>query len=151
MKAVVQRVARAEVTVEGETVGEIGPGLLVLLGVGHDDGDAEARALVEKLIGLRIFSDDAGKMNLSVVDVGGAVLVVSQFTLLGDVRKGRRPSFTAAASPERAEALVDGVVKLIEAQGVGVAAGRFGAMMNVELLNSGPVTIVIDVENGRVQ
>ena len=151
MRAVVQRVARAEVKVEGETVGEIGAGLLVLLGVGHDDGDADAHALVEKLLGLRIFGDDAGKMNRSVVDVGGAVLVVSQFTLLADVRKGRRPSFTAAAPPERAEAVVEGVVGLIEAQGIDVAAGRFGAMMNVELLNAGPVTIVIDVANGRVQ
>lgn len=151
MRAVIQRVARASVTVEGRVVGEIGPGLLLLLGVGHDDGQAEARALVDKMLGLRIFPDDDQKMNRSVMDVAGSVLVVSQFTLLADVRKGRRPSFTNAAAPGQAAALVDEVVALIAAQGVGVATGSFGAAMNVELLNAGPVTIVIDVAAGRVQ
>jgi D-tyrosyl-tRNA(Tyr) deacylase len=151
MRAVVQRVARASVNVGEETVGDIGTGLLVLLGVGHDDGEAEGRALVDKLLGLRIFPDDEQRMNRSVVDVGGSVLVVSQFTLLADIRKGRRPSFTAAARPEAAAALVDYVVELILAEGVEVATGRFGAMMEVELLNAGPVTIVVDVAEGRVQ
>ncbi len=151
MRAVVQRVARASVIVGDETVGEIGPGLLVLLGVGHDDGEAEGRALVDKLLGLRIFPDDEQRMNRSVVDVRGGVLVVSQFTLLADVRKGRRPSFTAAARPEAAASLVDHVVELMLAKGVEVATGRFGAMMDVELLNAGPVTIVVDVAKGRVQ
>ncbi|MDJ0663861.1 MAG: D-aminoacyl-tRNA deacylase [Acidimicrobiia bacterium] len=151
MRAVIQRVARASVNVDGQVVGEIGPGLLLLLGVGHDDGAAEARALVDKLLGLRIFPDDQRKMNRSVMDIGGSVLVVSQFTLLADVRKGRRPSFTGAAAPEQAAVLVDEVVALIAAENVGVATGSFGAMMDVELLNAGPVTIVIDVADGRVQ
>jgi D-tyrosyl-tRNA(Tyr) deacylase len=150
MRAVVQRVARASVVVDGETVGQIGAGLLVLLGVGHDDGPAESAALVDKMLGLRIFSDDNDKMNRSVVDIGGEILVVSQFTLLADIRKGRRPSFTAAATPEAAARMVDLVVELTEARGIGVATGRFGAMMNVELLNAGPVTIVMDVSDGRV-
>jgi len=151
MRAVIQRVARASVTVDTKVVGEIGPGLLVLLGVGHDDGRAEAKALVDKMLGLRIFPDGEQKMNRSVVDIGGSVLVVSQFTLLADVRKGRRPSFTRAAAPEQAAALVDEVVALIAAEEVRVATGSFGAMMDVELLNAGPVTIVIDVIAGRVQ
>ncbi len=151
MRAVIQRVARASVNVDGQVVGEIGPGVLLLLGVGHDDGAAEARALVDKLLGLRIFPDDQRKMNRSVMDIGGSVLVVSQFTLLADVRKGRRPSFTGAAAPEQAAVLVDEVVALIAAENVGVATGSFGAMMDVELLNAGPVTIVIDVADGRVQ
>lgn len=151
MRAVIQRVGRASATVDGQVVGEIGPGLLLLLGVGHDDGTAEAKALVDKMLGLRIFPDDQRKMNRSVVDIGGSVLVVSQFTLLADVRKGRRPSFTGAAAPEQAAALVDEVVSLIVAENVGVATGSFGAMMDVELLNAGPVTIVIDVADGRVQ
>lgn len=146
-----QRVGRASVVVDGEMVGEIGPGLLVLLGVGHDDGEAEARALVEKLLGLRIFPDDEMRMNLCVADVGGAVLVVSQFTLLADIRRGRRPSFTGAAQPEAATEIVDRVVELVRAEGIEVAAGRFGAMMDVASLNSGPVTIVMDVVDGRVQ
>jgi D-tyrosyl-tRNA(Tyr) deacylase len=150
MRAVVQRVARASVVVDGETVGQIGAGLLVLLGVGHDDGPAESAALVDKMLGLRIFPDGNDKMNRSVVDIGGEILVVSQFTLLADIRKGRRPSFTAAATPEAAARMVDLVVELTEARGIGVATGRFGAMMNVELLNAGPVTIVMDVSDGRV-
>ncbi len=151
MRAVIQRVARASVTVDDEVVGAIGPGLLVLLGVGHDDGNAEAKALVDKMLGLRIFPDAESKMNLSVADIGGSILVVSQFTLLADIRKGRRPSFTAAAAPEQAAALVDDVVGLIAAHGVPVATGSFGAMMDVELLNAGPVTIVTEVVDGRVQ
>lgn len=150
MRAVVQRVSRAAVTVAGETVGEIGRGLLVLLGVALDDTSADAQALVDKLLGLRIFPDDEDKMNRAVVDVAGSVLVVSQFTLLADIRKGRRPSFTGAAPPEAAAAMVDTVVGLVAEKGVSVATGRFGAMMEVELLNAGPVTIVVDVTEGRV-
>ncbi len=151
MRAVIQRVARASVTVDGEVVGEIGPGLLVLLGVADGDNRADGEALVEKLLGLRIFPDEDAKMNLSVVDIAGSVLVVSQFTLLADIRKGRRPSFTGAAPPADAAALVDEVVAMIAARGVNVASGRFGAMMDVELLNVGPVTIIADVSDGRVQ
>jgi D-tyrosyl-tRNA(Tyr) deacylase len=151
MRAVVQRVARASVAVDGTTVGEIGAGLVVLLGVGHGDGAPEAKALVAKLLGLRIFPDDENRMNCSVVDVGGSILFVSQFTLLADIRKGRRPSFTGAAPPDAATKMVDLVVDLVRADGVEVATGQFGAMMDVALLNTGPVTIVIDVVDGRVQ
>ena len=151
MRAVIQRVARASVTVDDEKVGEVGPGLLLLLGVSHDDGIAEAEALVDKMLGMRIFPDDDLKMNRSVVDIAGSVLVVSQFTLLADVRKGRRPSFTNAAPPEQAATLIDDLVALIADRGVPVATGTFGAMMDVDLLNAGPVTIVIDVADGRVQ
>ncbi len=150
MRAVVQRVDRAAVIVAGETVGEIRRGLLVLLGVAPEDTRADAQALVDKLLGLRIFPDDREKMNRSVVDVAGSVLVVSQFTLLADIRKGRRPSFAGAAAPETATAMVDTVIGLLAEQGVPVATGRFGAMMEVELVNAGPVTIVIDVSGGRV-
>lgn len=150
MRAVVQRVARASVSVDNEIVGEIDRGLLVLLGIGHNDGAADIAAFVDKLVGLRIFPDDERRMNRSVVDVGGSVLVVSQFTLLADIRKGRRPSFTDAADPEVAAALVDEAVAQIKNAGVPVAVGEFGAMMEVELLNDGPVTIVIDVTDGRV-
>ncbi len=146
-----QRVARARVSVSGTPVGEIERGLLVLLGVAPSDVHADAAALVEKLLGLRIFPDDQDKMNLSVVDIGGSILVVSQFTLLADIRKGRRPSFTGAAAPDAAAAMVETVVGLIAAAGVSVATGEFGAMMEVDLLNAGPVTIVIDVVAGRVQ
>ncbi len=138
-------------SVDDVIVGEIGTGLLVLLGVGHGDGRAEAAALVDKMLGLRIFPDNEQKMNRSVVDVAGSVLVVSQFTLLADIRKGRRPSFTNAADPQHAQDVVDEVVELIAARGVAVATGSFGAMMDVELVNAGPVTIVIDVVDGRVQ
>jgi D-tyrosyl-tRNA(Tyr) deacylase len=151
MRAVIQRVARASVTVDGEVVGRIGQGLLVLVGVGHDDGEPDAAALVAKMLGLRIFPDSEDKMNLSIEDIGGEALVVSQFTLLADTRKGRRPSFTRAAEPSRAKAMVDYVVDLIRDRGVGVATGRFGAMMEVDLLNAGPVTIVIEVRGGRIQ
>ena len=150
-RAVIQRVARASVTVDGEVVGRIGQGLLALVGVGHDDGEPDAAALVAKMLGLRIFPDSRDKMNLSVEEIGGEVLVVSQFTLLADARKGRRPSFTAAAEPARAAAMVDRVVALIREGGVEVKTGTFGAMMEVELLNAGPVTIVLDARDGRIQ
>lgn len=150
MRAVVQRVNRATVTVAGETVGEINRGLLVLLGVARNDTSVDAQVLVDKLLGLRIFPDAENKMNQSVVDVAGSVLIVSQFTLLADIRKGRRPSFTGAAQPEAAAAIVDTVVGLVAEQGVPVATGRFGAMMEIDLVNAGPVTIVFDVTAGRV-
>ncbi len=136
--------------VDGETVGEIGHGLLVLLGVAPGDTDADAKALVDKLVGLRIFPDEAAKMNRSVVDIAGSMLVVSQFTLLADIRKGRRPSFAAAAAPGAAAEMVDSVVALAAAHGLPVATGRFGEMMEVDLINAGPVTIVVDVSEGRV-
>ena len=142
--------SRAAVAVADETVGEIERGLLILLGVAHDDTTADAQALVDKVIGLRIFPDDEGKMNRSVVDIAGSVLVVSQFTLLADIRTGRRPSFTGAAPPEAGATMVDTVIGLLADRGVSVATGRFGAMMEVELVNAGPVTIVVDVTAGRV-
>jgi D-aminoacyl-tRNA deacylase len=150
MRAVVQRVARAEVEVEGRRVGAIGRGLVALVGVGRADGPAEAAMLAAKLADLRIFPDDEGRMNRSVVDVGGAVLVVSQFTLLGTVTRGRRPSFTGAADPAHAEPLVAAVADRLADRGVEVATGRFRASMEVTLVNEGPVTLVIDVEGGRV-
>lgn len=156
MRAVVQRVTRCRVVVAGETVGQIGPGLLVLLGVGKTDNQVAADYLVEKILGLRIFEDDAGKMNLSVTDVrfsdGGAdakrgeVLVVSQFTLYGDVRRGKRPSFDDAARPEEAWRLYEYFVDKVRAAGVRCETGQFQAMMDVELVNSGPVTILLDSE-----
>jgi len=150
MRAVVQRVSRAVVTVDGAAVGEIGVGLMILLGVAEGDTDADAAALADKVIGLRILPDNDGKMNLSVADAGGEVLVVSQFTLLADVRRGRRPSFTGAAQPDEAARLVDLVVARIGEAGVACATGLFGAHMDVELVNDGPVTIVIDVVAGRL-
>jgi len=144
MRAVVQRVSRARVTVNGDTTGEIGPGLLVLLGVGQADTETDARYLAEKICGLRIFEDDGGKMNLSVADVGGAVLAVSQFTLYGDVRRGKRPSFDAAAPPEAARALYEFFVAQIRGVGLRCETGRFQEMMRVELVNEGPVTILLD-------
>lgn len=144
MRAVVQRVTRASVKVDGEITGEIGHGLLVLLGVAQEDVEADADYLAEKITGLRIFEDEAGKMNLSVVDTGGAVLAVSQFTLFGDVRRGKRPSFDAAARPERARELYEYFVARIRALGLRCETGRFQAMMDVELVNSGPVTILLD-------
>jgi len=134
------------VTVEGSVVGEIGTGLLVLLGVSKADKEAAADYLVEKIIGLRIFEDAEGKMNLSVQDSGGAVLVVSQFTLYGDVRRGKRPSFDAAARPEEAKQLYEYFVSKVRAAGLRCETGRFQAMMEVELVNSGPVTIMVDSE-----
>jgi D-tyrosyl-tRNA(Tyr) deacylase len=144
MRAVVQRVKRAEVRVGGEVVGRVGPGQLVLLGAGQGDGPADVAWLVEKVVNLRIFEDDAGKMNRSLLDVAGGLLVVSQFTLYGDCRHGRRPSFTAALEPAAAAALCDEFVRQARALGVTVATGRFGAMMDVELVNDGPVTLLLD-------
>jgi D-tyrosyl-tRNA(Tyr) deacylase len=144
MRAVLQRVSEARVRVGGEIVGEIGRGLLVLLGVGQGDGEADVRFLAEKTAGLRIFEDAQGKMNLSVEDVAGAVLVVSQFTLYGDCRQGRRPGFSAAASPERADALYQQFVQCLRQRGLPVATGVFQAEMAVELVNEGPVTLLLD-------
>jgi D-tyrosyl-tRNA(Tyr) deacylase len=144
MRACLQRVTRAQVTVNGEVVGRIDRGMLVLLGVVQGDDEAAARKLAEKVVSLRIFDDADGKMNLSVGDVGGAMLVVSQFTLAGDCRKGRRPSFDAAAPPEVAEGLYDFFVRLVSEQGIPVATGRFRAHMLVELVNDGPVTLIVD-------
>ena len=148
MRAVVQRVSQGKVTVDGEITGEIGFGLVVLLGVGHEDAEASAEYLADKVLGLRIFEDDAGKMNRSVVDVGGAVLVVSQFTLYGDVRKGKRPSFDEAAPPDQARKLYEYFVERIRATGIRCETGRFQEMMKVELVNEGPVTILLDSEKG---
>ncbi len=150
MRAVVQRVSSARVVVDGETVGEIDGGLLALVGAAHDDTVDDARALARKIAGLRIFPDSEGKMNLSVADTGGAALVVSQFTLHGDVRKGRRPSFVKAARPEPARRLVNEVAAELRGRGVLVATGRFGAMMEVTLTNDGPVTILVETSGGRV-
>lgn len=144
MRAVIQRVARCRVQVEEHTVGQIGPGLLVLLGVGHQDTQAAADYLSEKVLGLRIFEDDQGKMNLSVQEKAGEVLVVSQFTLYGDVRRGRRPSFDAAAKPDMAQKLYEYFVHKIRTAGLRCETGTFQAMMEVELVNSGPVTILLD-------
>lgn len=145
MRAVVQRVSHASVTVDGELTGAIGYGLCVLVGVTHDDVEAQAVKLAEKLWKLRIFSDDDGKMNLSVADVSGEVLLISQFTLYGDAAKGNRPSYITAARPEVAEPLINRVGARLAELGATVATGRFGADMNVELLNQGPVTLVIDL------
>lgn len=146
MRMVVQRVLRAKVTVETEIAGEIGAGLLVLLGVGRRDGAPEVTWAVSKIAGLRIFEDDAGKMNRSVEEMGGSVLLVSQFTLFGDVRKGRRPAFTAAAGPEEADRLYQEVAAGLRVQSIPVETGVFRAQMEVELLNDGPVTILLDSE-----
>jgi D-tyrosyl-tRNA(Tyr) deacylase len=144
MRAVVQRVCEASVSVDGQIVGAIGRGFLILLGVTHDDGEVEVAWLAHKIAGLRVFEDDAGKMNLGLSDVGGAVLLVSQFTLYGDVRKGRRPSFTDAARPEQAEPLCNQFVDLLRVEGLTVATGVFGALMQVHLVNDGPVTLWLD-------
>lgn len=144
MRAVVQRVSRARVSVSGTISGEIGVGLLVLLGVGAGDTRADADYLAEKTIGLRIFEDAAGKMNLSVAEVSGALLVVSQFTLYGDVRRGKRPSFDAAAPPEQARDLYEYFVEKVRAAGLRCETGRFQDTMKVELVNEGPVTILLD-------
>lgn len=144
MRAVVQRVSKASVAVEGRIVGEIGTGLLVLLGVAASDEDADAEYLAEKIAGLRIFEDADGKMNLSVTDAGGTVLAVSQFTLYGDVRRGKRPSFDEAARPEQARALYEHFVAQIHGRGLRCETGQFQAMMAVSLVNEGPVTILLD-------
>ena len=144
MRAVVQRVQRARVTVSGETTGEIAQGLLVLLGVGQDDTEVAADYLADKIAGLRIFEDEAGRMNLAVGEIGGAVLVVSQFTLVGDVRRGKRPSFDAAARPELARRLYEYFVDKLRASGLRCETGHFHETMQVELVNDGPVTILLD-------
>jgi D-aminoacyl-tRNA deacylase len=146
MRALVQRVSHARVRIEGETVGEINRGLLVLLGITHDDTAEKAKWLADKIVSLRIFADEGGEMNLSVHDAAGAVLVVSQFTLYGDARKGRRPSFIQAAGPEHAVPLYEAFINAVKALGIPTAAGRFGAMMQVELVNDGPVTLMIETE-----
>ena len=144
MRAVVQRVTSASVKVEGQVVGQVERGFLVLLGVGTDDVDADAIALAEKIAGLRVFEDDAGKMNLALNDVAGQILVVSQFTLFGDCRKGRRPSFVEAARPEKAELLYETFVAEVRGQGLHVETGRFQTHMDVSLVNDGPVTLLLD-------
>ncbi len=146
MRVVIQRVSRAAVMVEGETVASIGRGLLILVGVAQGDGQEEALRLARKCAELRIFADGEGKFNLSLLDVGGEVLVVSQFTLLAATRKGRRPSFVAAAAPETAEPLVEAFAGAMREAGVPTQTGRFGAKMTVELVNEGPVTITLDSE-----
>ncbi len=144
MRAVVQRVSRAEVRVDGRATGAVGRGLCVLLGVAREDGEADARLLADKVAQLRIFEDAAGKMNLAVGEVGGGALVVSQFTLLGDARKGNRPSFTGATPPEAASALYARFCALLRDKGLRVATGVFRAHMEVELVNEGPVTLLLD-------
>jgi len=144
MRVVIQRVTDASVTVDNQVVGKIGSGLLVLLGIGTGDQRATATLLAEKIANMRIFADDEGRFNRSVLDVGGAALVVSQFTLYADTRRGRRPSFAAAAPPEIAMPLVDAFVVALRARGMTVATGIFGAHMHVALLNDGPVTLVLD-------
>ena len=151
MRACVQRVRRATVTVAGEICGQIGPGMLVLLGVATGDTEADARWLAQKIAGLRIFEDSQQKMNLSLADAGGAMLVVSQFTLLGDCRRGRRPDFTAAAPPETAERLYQVFVDAVTAQNVPVATGRFRQHMEVELVNDGPVTLMVESPDSRAE
>ncbi|MDP8988321.1 MAG: D-aminoacyl-tRNA deacylase [Actinomycetota bacterium] len=148
MRALVQRVAWARVRVGGDVVGEIGPGLCALVGVTHSDDEATARALAGKLWHLRVLADAEGAMNRSLADTGGAVLVVSQFTLYGETRRGRRPSWVAAAAPERAEPLVEALVASLRELGAPVATGRFGASMQVELANDGPVTLLLEVPAG---
>ena len=150
MRACIQRVSRADVTIDGEVTGQIGRGLVVLLGVAHDDGQGQVDWLADKIVGLRIFEDDDGKMNRSLAEVGGAMLVVSQFTLYGDSRKGRRPSFTDAAPPELAEQLYEAFVESVRAQGIEVTTGRFRAHMRVSLVNDGPVTLWIDTATANI-
>lgn len=144
MRIVVQRCKEAAVTVEEETVGSIGPGLMLLVGVTHEDTEQDAIWAADKIAGLRIFEDDSEKMNLSVQDIGGAILSVSQFTLFGDCRKGRRPNFMAAARPEQAERLYECFNERLRGLGLAVETGRFGAMMDVQLVNWGPVTLIVD-------
>ena len=146
MRALLQRVSRASVTVDEQVVGQIGQGLLVFLGVGQDDSEVQVKFLADKIVHLRIFGDDEGKMNRSLLDIAGEVLVVSQFTLYADMRRGRRPSFTGAAPPAIAEPLVERFTDAIAAYGLKVEGGVFGAYMEVELLNTGPVTIWLDSE-----
>src|SRR5260221_5411842 len=146
MRALIQRVTHASVTVDEQAVGQIGQGLLVLLGVGQDDSEAQVKTLADKIVHMRIFGDDEGKMNRSLLDIGGEVLVVSQFTLYADIRRGRRPSFTNAAPPVLAETLFEHFKDALASYGLTVASGIFGAHMTIELLNEGPVTIWLDSE-----
>ena len=146
MRALLQRVSRASVTVEGQVVGQIGQGLLVLLGIGQQDSELQVKTLADKIVYLRIFGDDEGKMNRSLLDIGGEVLVVSQFTLYADTRRGRRPSFTNAAPPSLAEPLCEHFKDALASYGLTVASGIFGAYMQIELRNEGPVTILLDSE-----
>ncbi|MFP3999070.1 MAG: D-aminoacyl-tRNA deacylase [Desulfobacterales bacterium] len=148
MIALVQRVKRASVTVEGQTVGSIGPGLLVLLGVAETDTEADISYVADKVVNLRIFADDAGKMNRSLLDANGQMLVVSQFTLLGDCRRGRRPSFVKAAGPEKAESFYLAFVDMVSSKGVSAETGQFQAMMDVSLVNDGPVTLIVESSTG---
>ena len=146
MRAILQRVTRAAVDIDADTVGVIGPGLMVLLGVGQDDTEAEAQTLAKKTSELRIFEDEGGRMNRSLLETGGAALVVSQFTLYADTRKGRRPSFVKAAPPDRAVALYEQYVAALRALGIPVETGRFQAKMQVSLVNDGPVTLILDTD-----
>lgn len=151
MRVVVQRVRDAEVRVGGERVGGIERGLLLLVGITHTDGERDLQVMADKVAGLRIFTDDAGKMNLDLGAVDGSILAVSQFTLYGDVRKGRRPSFVGAADPDVAEPAFDRFCELLRAAGVIVETGRFGAMMEVDFVNDGPVTLVLETSEGKLQ
>lgn len=144
MRAVIQRVSRAAVAVAGEVVGQIGPGLCVFVGVGRNDSEKDAEQLADKLVGLRIFEDGSGKMNHSITETGGALLLVSQFTLFGDTSRGRRPSFAEAKEPETARELFERVCQACKARGVSVETGRFRAHMEVELVNDGPVTLIVE-------
>ena len=144
MRAVIQRVSRASVSVDGSVVGQIGTGFVVLLGVAEEDDQQDVIQLATRVAGLRVFEDDEGRMNLALSDVGGGVLVVSQFTLMGDCRKGRRPSFVAAADPEKANALYESFVAELKGRGIAVETGKFRAHMEVELVNDGPVTLLLD-------
>lgn len=144
MRAVVQRVLEANVAVDGEVIGSIGNGLLVFLGVGEGDTDADLKYIADKVTGLRVFSDENDKMNLSVTDIGGEILVISQFTLYGDCRKGRRPNFTSAMQPDTAKAMYEDFVRYVSEQGIRTECGRFGADMKVSLINDGPVTLLLD-------
>lgn len=146
MRVLLQRVSRARVSVQEQVVAEIGPGYLLLVGVGRGDPDAHVAKLADKVAGLRVFPDDEGKVNRSLADVGGEALVVSQFTLYGDLRKGRRPSWIGAEDPERADAMVEAFAAALEGHGFRVGRGRFGAHMEVELVNDGPLTMLLDAE-----
>ena len=148
MRAVVQRVKESKVEVDGKSVGAIGPGLLIFLGVGEDDSEKDCDYLANKIVHLRIFPDREDLMNLSLIDTGGSALVVSQFTLWGDCRKGRRPSFVRAARPEKAEGLYERFIGLLKEKGIEVATGQFQAMMDVSLINDGPVTLMLDSAKG---
>jgi len=150
VRVVIQRVLEASVKVGEDVVGAIGPGLCLLVGVEPDDSAADVTTVVEKTVGLRVFADDDGKMNLSLADVGGEVLVISQFTLLADMRRGRRPSFTGAAAPESAAPLVDNMISGFADRGLSTASGVFGAKMDVSLVNDGPVTLILNVRGGQL-